>query len=207
MTKGVLRVNILVVEVTLGLPKFRKRYGNGELIVAATKTRLFSNTPKVIFRKCEVIQRRELTTFNLGMGHKKLVQDLGNKFYKDKICNPERLIQAYELISKSKGSNTKGIDFETLDSYSKDTICTVSKSLKDHSFKFKPIRIIEIPKPNDGIRKLGISSPRYNVIQKVMAMALEKIYEPKFLNSSNGFRPKRGTHCALKSIVGNKGTK
>jgi len=131
MTKRVLRVNILVVEVTVGLPKCRKGYGNGGLIVAATKTRVFSNTSKVMFRKCEVIQRRGLTTYNLGMGHKKLVQDLDNKFYKDKICNPERLIQAYKLVSKSKGSNTKGIDSETLDSYSKDTICSVSKSLKE----------------------------------------------------------------------------
>jgi len=129
MTKRVLRVNILVVEVTVGLPKCRKVYGNGGLIVAATKTRVFSNTSKVMFRKCEVIQRSRLTTYNLGIGHKKLVRDLDNKFYKDKICNPKRLIQAYELVSKSKGSNTKGIDSETLDSYSKDTICSVSKSL------------------------------------------------------------------------------
>lgn len=40
-----------------------------------------------------------------------------------------------------------------------------------------------------------------------MAMALEEIYEPKFLNSSHGFRPKRGTHSALLSITGWHGTK
>jgi len=151
MTKGVLRVNKPVVEVTVGLPKSRKRYGNGGLIVAATKARVFSNTSKVMFRECEVVQRRELTTSNLGMGHKKLVQNLNSKFYQDKICSPERLIQAYELVSKSKVSNTKGIDSETLDSYSKDTIYSVSKRLKDHSFKFKSIRRVEIPKPNGGI--------------------------------------------------------
>jgi len=149
MIKRVLRVNIPVVAVTVGLPKSRKRYGNGGLIVAAIKTGVFfSNTSKVMFRECKVIQRRGLTTSNLGMGHKKLVQDLDNKFYQDKICNHERLIQAYELASKSKASNTKGVDSETLDSYSKDTIYSVSKSLKDHSFKFKPIRRVEIPKPN-----------------------------------------------------------
>ena len=113
MTKRVLRVNIPVIEVTLGLPKFRKRYGNGELIVAATK-QVFSNTSKVMFRECEVVQRRGLTTSNLGMGHKKLIQNLSNRFYQDKICNQERLIQAYEFISKNKASNTKGVDSETL---------------------------------------------------------------------------------------------
>lgn len=207
MTKRVLRVNILVVVVTVGLPKSRKRYGNGGLIVAATKIGVFSNTSKVMFKKCEVIQRRGLTTSNLGMGHKKSVQNLDNRFYQDKICNPERLIQAYELVSKSEASNTKGINSETLDSYSKDTIYSVSNSLKDHSFKFKPIRRVEIPKPNGGTRKLGIPSPRDKVIQKAMAMALEEIYEFKFLNSSHGFRPKRGTHSALKSVTRWTGTK
>jgi group II intron reverse transcriptase/maturase len=207
MTKRVLRVNIPVVTVTLGLPKYRKIYGNGGLIVAATKAQVFSNASKVMFRECKVIQRRELTTFNLEMGRKKLVQNLDNKFYQDKICNPERLAQAYEFISKNKASNTKGVDSETLDSYSKDTIYSVSKSLKDHSFKFKPIRRVVMPKPNGGIRQLGIPSPRDKVIQKIMAMTLEEIYETKFLNSSHGFRPKRGTHSALKSVTRWNGTK
>jgi len=207
MTKRVLRVNIRVVTVTVGLPKSRKRYGNGGLIVASIKTQVFSNTSKVMFRECEVTQRRGLTTSNLVMGHEKLVQDLNDNLYKDKICNPTKLIQAYELVSGNKGSNTKGIDSETLDSHSKDTIYNVSKSLKDHSFKFKPIRQVEIAKPNGGTRKLGIPSPRDKVIQKVMTMALEEIYEPKFLDSSHGFRPKRGTHSALKSATSWNGTK
>jgi hypothetical protein len=92
MTKGVLTVSIPVVAVTVGLPKSRKRHGNGRLIVASTKTGVFfSNTSKIMFRECKVIQRRGLTIFNLEMGHKKLVQDLDNKFYQDKICNQERL--------------------------------------------------------------------------------------------------------------------
>lgn len=206
MIKGILKVSIPVVEITVGLPKSRKRYGNGELIVAITK-QIFSNAHKITFSRYEVTQRRGLTTYNLEMGHKNLVQNLDNKFYLDKICNPERLILAYELISKNKASNTKGTDSETLDSYSKDTIYSVSKSLKDHTFTFKPIRRVEIPKTNGGIRKLGIPGPRDKVIQKVMAMTLEEIYETKFLNSSHGFRPKRGTHSALRSVTRWNGTK
>lgn len=206
MIKGVLRVNIPVVKRTVGLPKSQKGYGNGELIVAATR-QIFSNTLKIMFRKCEVTQRRGFTTFNLGMGQKKLVQILDNKFYLDKICNPERLILAYELISKNRASNTKGTDTETLDSYSKDTIYSVSKSLKDHSFTFKPIRKVEISKANGGIRRLGIPGSRDKVIQKVITMTLEEIYETKFLNSSHGFRSKRGIHSALRSVTRWNGTK
>ena len=50
-TKRTLRINTLVVTVTVGLPKSQKRYGNGGLIVVGTKTRVFSNT----FKECEVI--------------------------------------------------------------------------------------------------------------------------------------------------------
>jgi hypothetical protein len=92
MTKGVLRVNIPVVRVIVGLPKFQKRYDDGGLIVTATKTRVFSNTFKLMFRECEVIQRKGLATSNIVMGHKKLVPNLNNKFYPDKICSSERLI-------------------------------------------------------------------------------------------------------------------
>lgn len=207
MTKGVLRVKIPVVKVTVGLPKSRKRYGNGGLILAATKNMCFSNTSKVMFRECEVIQRRELTTSNLGMGHKKLIQNLNNKFYYDKICNTKKLMQAYEFVTKNKVNNTKDVDFEILDGYSKDAIYSISKSLKDHSFKFKPIRLIEIPKPNGSTQKLGIPSLRDKVILKVMVMALEEIYKTKFLTSSHGFKPKRGTHSALKSVASWNDTK
>jgi len=85
MTKRVLRVIIPVVAVTLGLPKSRKRYGNGGVLVATTKVRVFSNTSKVMFRECKLIQRMELTTSNLEMGRQKLVQNLNNRFYQDKI--------------------------------------------------------------------------------------------------------------------------
>ena len=63
----------------------------------------------------------------------------------------------------------------------------MSKSLKDHSFKFKPIRRVEILKPNIGTWKLGIPNLRDKIIQKVIAIALEEIYEPKFLKSSHHF--------------------
>jgi group II intron reverse transcriptase/maturase len=205
-TKRVLRVKIRVVAETVGLPKSQKRYGNGGLMVAATETRVFSNTSKVMFRECEVIQRRKLTTFNLGMGHKKLVLNLDNEFYQNKICNTERLIQAYKLVNKNKTSNTRGIDSKTL-SYSKDTICNLSKSLKDHSFKFKPIKQIKTPTPNGNNKKLSIPSFIDKIVQKVMTMTLEEIYEPKFLDSSHGFRPKKGTRSALKSVMCWNGTK
>lgn len=55
MTIRVLKVIIPVIVVTVGLPKSRKGYGNGGLIVAVTKIQIFGNTSKVMFRECQVI--------------------------------------------------------------------------------------------------------------------------------------------------------
>jgi len=52
------------------------------------------------------------------------------------------------------------------------------------------------------LRPIGIPSPRDKVVQKSITMALEKIYEKKFLDCSYGFRPKRGTHLAIKDVTG-----
>ena len=94
------------------------------------------------------------------------------------------------------------MDELTLDGYSKETIKELSLSLKDHSFKFKPIRRVYISKRDGTLRPLGIPGPRDKVVQKAGAIELEKIFEKIFLNSSHGFRPKRGTHTALKQISG-----
>lgn len=119
-----------------------------------------------------------------------------------KVWNPENLATAYRMVSGKKGANAEGIVKETLDSYSKQTIQEVSQALKDHSFNFKPIRRDYIPKPQGDERPLGIPSPRDKVVQKAAAIALDEIYEPLFKESSHGFRPKRGTHTALKQITG-----
>jgi retron-type reverse transcriptase len=58
-----------------------------------------------------------------------------------------------------------------------------------------------IPKPNKpGLRSLTIGGSRDKIVQQAMKMVLEQIYEPKFLDTSHGFRPSRGCHSALESI-------
>lgn len=202
-TKWILRVDPVGV-VTTGLPKCRKTYGNGGLILAA---RLFqrSYTTRVMSSECEGVQHNNLPNFNLVTGRCKAnysthISTNRRKVYSE-IKDPQSLIHSYEQISKKKGSNTLGIDKETLDSYSKDTILSISESLKDHSFKFKSIRRVLIPKRDGGFRPLGIPGPRDKVVTKSMSSTLERIYENIFLNSSHGFRPGRGTHSAIKTVT------
>jgi retron-type reverse transcriptase len=73
--------------------------------------------------------------------------------------------------------------------------------MKDGSFQFKPGKRTMIPKA-DGIstRPLTIAPPRDKIVQEVMRMILETIFEPTFLDNSHGFRPNRGCHTALRKI-------
>lgn len=120
--------------------------------------------------------------------------------YQKMIQIPE-LKLAYESVSRKSSANTKGVDKETLDGYSEKELITLHEALKDHSFKFKPIRRIHIPKKDGGKRPLGLPSPRDKVVQKAACNVLEKIYEGIFLDCSHGFRPGKSTHTALAKIT------
>jgi retron-type reverse transcriptase len=73
-------------------------------------------------------------------------------------------------------------------------------SLKNRKFRFKPSRIVLIPKANGKMRSLGVPSPRDKVIQQGYKMILESIFEPKFLSYSHGFRPNRSTITAIYEV-------
>lgn len=98
---------------------------------------------------------------------------------------------------------TAGSDDETLDEFSK-VLKRITEELESERFQFK--RREYIPKAN-GLRPLGIPSPRDKIVQKAMAILLELIYEQEFLAVSHGFRPKRGCHTAMKQINQWKGMK
>lgn len=89
---------------------------------------------------------------------------------------------------------------ETLDRISPEWFESTSKSLRRETYCFQPARRVYIPKANGKMRPLGISSPREKIIQQSLRIVMETILEPKFLDTSHGFRPKRGCHSALKSI-------
>ena len=74
-------------------------------------------------------------------------------------------------------------------------------SLKDHSYQPHPARREYIAKKNSGKKRpLGIPSAEDKLVQEVVRMILESIYEPTFSPDSHGFRPKRSCHTALKHI-------
>lgn len=98
---------------------------------------------------------------------------------------------------------TAGNDGNTIDGMSMKRIDSLIQKLKDFSYQPKPARRTYIPKANGKMRPLGIPAFDDKLVQEVVRMILESIYEPTFQNSSHGFRPKRSCHTALQYIKRN----
>lgn len=116
------------------------------------------------------------------------------------LYNEKMYLIAYQNIYSNDGSMTKGTDNKTIDSMSVERIQKIILSLKDESFQPKPAKRTYIPKKNGKKRPLGIPSFDDRLLQEVIRMILEAIYEGSFEQTSHGFRPNRSCHTALNSI-------
>ena len=116
------------------------------------------------------------------------------------LYNPEFYLLAYANIAKSQGSMTAGVDGETLDKMSLERINKIIDSIKDKSYQPNPARRKYIHKKNGKLRPLGIPSTDDKLVQEIVRMILEAIYEPTFENCSHGFRPHRSCHTALTQV-------
>ncbi len=102
-------------------------------------------------------------------------------------------IVAYERIKSKPGNMTPGTDEETLDGFSREVMREIIQEMKTEQFRFKPVRQQFIPKPNGKMRKLGIPCVRDKIVQEVMRMILEAIYDspnnPYFPTPATGSDP------------------
>ena len=117
------------------------------------------------------------------------------------LYNKEMYLMAYQNIYAHEGNMTKGSDGETIDGMSLNRIDNLIASIRDESYQPQPSRRTYILK-KDGKRKrpLGIPAFKDKLLQEVIRMILEAIYEGSFENCSHGFRPDRSCHTALDQI-------
>ena len=116
------------------------------------------------------------------------------------LFNEELFYVAYQKIASNGGSTTKGSDGRSIDGMSLARIETLIASLKDESYQPHSSRRVHIPKKNGKTRPLGIPAFEDKLVQEVVRMILEAIYEGHFETTSHGFRPKRSCHTALLHI-------
>jgi len=124
------------------------------------------------------------------------VNDIYRKFMLDRNLH----LIAYDKLKSKPGNMTPGISPETLDGISIVELEKIIDKLRTEKFQFSSSRRVYIPKKDGGKRPLSVGNPRDKIVQEVMRMILEAMYEPKFKDSSHGFRINRGCHTALRTI-------
>jgi group II intron reverse transcriptase/maturase len=128
------------------------------------------------------------------------------------ICQEEWIRTALDAVLSNKGAKTAGIDGMTKKAYysseAKETLIKeLREELKLRQFKPSPVKRVYIPKANGKMRPLGIATLKDRVVQMLVKMILEPIFESDFLNCSNGFRPGRRTMdciALLDSYINNR---
>ena len=115
------------------------------------------------------------------------------------ITSEENIKLAYRTIKGNKGSNTPGVDGRTIKDLAKlDEDKFVSLIQRQFSwYNPRPVKRVEIPKPNGKTRPLGIPTIVDRMVQQCILQVLEPICEARFHDHSNGFRPNRGTENAI----------
>ena len=116
------------------------------------------------------------------------------------LLRPDLYYIAYKHLYANSGAATRGVNDDTADGFSEAKIAKIIKALEDGTYTPNPVRRTYIQKSNGRLRPLGIPTFTDKLVQEVLRMVLEAIYEPVFLDCSYGFRPKRGCHTALKDL-------
>jgi RNA-directed DNA polymerase len=116
----------------------------------------------------------------------------------EEVCERANLKDALRQVKDNKGS--AGIDRMTVDQlgdYLKQHWPAIREQLLNGTYEPKPVRRVEIPKPDGGVRKLGIPTVLDRFVQQAVMQVLQKRWDPTFSSYSYGFRPKRSAHQAV----------
>lgn len=117
----------------------------------------------------------------------------------EQLVERDNMNKAYTQVRKNKGA--AGIDNMTVEglvTYLREEWPKIKEQLVRGDYKPNPVKRVEIPKPDGGIRKLGIPTVMDRLIQQGIYQILSPIFEPTFSLSSYGFRPGRNAHQAIK---------
>src|SRR5271155_4444145 len=114
------------------------------------------------------------------------------------VCERENLKAALPRVKANKGSpGVDGMTVGGIKDYLKEHWLAIREQLLNGTYEPKPVRRVEIPKPDGGGRKLGIPTVLDRFIQQAVMQVLQRRWDPTFSEHSQGFRPKRSAHQAV----------
>ena len=119
----------------------------------------------------------------------------------EKILERGNLNKAYQRVKSNNGA--PGIDGMTVEEalpWLMEHKEELLESIRGGWFKPNPVRRKEIPKPDGGVRKLGIPTVIDRIVQQAIAQVLVPLYEPKFIDGSYGYRPNKSAQMAIQKV-------
>jgi len=120
----------------------------------------------------------------------------------EQILSKENMNLAYQKVKANKG--TSGIDevgMEEIHEYIKENWTSIKEKIQKRKYKPKPVLRVEIPKPNGGVRNLGIPTVMDRIIEQAIVQVITPIVEPYFSEYSYGFRPGRKAQQAIIKLL------
>jgi RNA-directed DNA polymerase len=116
----------------------------------------------------------------------------------EEVCERENCKQALKRVKANKGSaGVDGMTVQQLPEYLKQHWPAIREQLLSGTYKPQPVRRVEIPKPDGGVRKLGIPTVLDRFVQQAVMQVLQRKWDGTFSDHSYGFRPGRSAHQAV----------
>ena len=120
----------------------------------------------------------------------------------EKILERENLMQAYKKVKAKQGaSGIDGIGMEEIRDYLIENWESIRERIRKRKYKPQPVLRVEIPKPNGGVRNLGIPTVVDRIIEQAIVQVITPIVEPYFSEYSYGFRPGRRAQQAIIKLL------
>ena len=117
----------------------------------------------------------------------------------ERMLSPYNLEVAVQNVKRNKGSaGVDGMRVEEIDRFMRDDWARIREQILARKYKPKPVKRVEIPKDNGGVRLLGVPCVVDRVIQQAMVQVLTPVFEPTFSDFSYGFRPNRSAEDAVR---------
>src|SRR5271165_3110377 len=116
----------------------------------------------------------------------------------EEMCDRENLARAWERVRRNKGSpGVDGMSIDDARDYLREHWPSIRSQLLAGTYQPRPVRRVEIPKPDGGVRKLGVPCVVDRLIQQALLQVLQERWDPTFSEHSYGFRPGRSAHQAV----------
>lgn len=120
----------------------------------------------------------------------------------EKILSDDNIKTAYKRVYANKGAGgVDGVTINELEEYLKEHWKSIKGEIQERKYKPQPVLRVEIPKPNGGVRKLGIPTVIDRVIEQAITQILTPMFEPIFSENSYGFRPNRRCEQAILKLL------